>query len=127
MNKAHILQEIKRTAEANGGVPLGGDKFFKETGIKKTDWHGKHWVRWNEAVKEAGFTPNQKSQAYEDELLVTKLIALTKELGQFPVHGDFLMKRRKDNSFPHYAAFSTRFHTKNQMIQEVVRLGQKML
>ena len=31
MNKADILQEIKRTAEANGGVPLGWRRFESET------------------------------------------------------------------------------------------------
>jgi len=120
MNKAHILQEIRRTAKENGGAPLGSKTFFKETGIKKGDWHGKHWVRWNDAVREAGFTPNQKDEAYDDELLVTKLVALTKELGQFPVHGDFLMKRSGDTSFPHYTSFLTRFRSKNKMIHEVV-------
>jgi hypothetical protein len=45
MNKEHILSEIKRTAEANAGVPLGTQRFFKQTGIKQSDWYGKYWVR----------------------------------------------------------------------------------
>jgi len=38
MNKQHILQEIKRTATANDGIPLGRLRFFRETGIKESDW-----------------------------------------------------------------------------------------
>jgi hypothetical protein len=34
MDKEHILQEIKRTAAANDGVPLGWRRLFAETGIK---------------------------------------------------------------------------------------------
>src|SRR4051794_11339136 len=59
MDKAHILAEIKRTAAANGGMPLGRQRFFAETGIKQSDWEGVHWARWSEALQEAGFAPNQ--------------------------------------------------------------------
>ena len=38
MKKAHILDEIRRTAETNRGVPLGSARFEAETGIKQTDW-----------------------------------------------------------------------------------------
>ena len=53
MKRQHILKELRRTAEANGGVPLGRLSFFKETGIKEADWKGKFWARWNDAVREA--------------------------------------------------------------------------
>ena len=45
MDKKHILDEIRRTAVANGGEPLGQNGFRTETGIKETDWRDKHWVR----------------------------------------------------------------------------------
>jgi hypothetical protein len=40
MTKEHILREILRTAEANGGAPLGRATFFRATGIKDADWEG---------------------------------------------------------------------------------------
>jgi hypothetical protein len=56
-DRRHILGEIRRTAQANGGVPLGVRKFSQETGIKITDWDGKFWLRWGNALREAGFEP----------------------------------------------------------------------
>jgi uncharacterized DUF497 family protein len=44
VTKSHTLAEIVRTAEQNGGVPLGRDRFSAQTGIKETDWLGKSWV-----------------------------------------------------------------------------------
>ena len=38
MEKNQILDEINRTAVANGGVPLGWRRFEEETGIKYYDW-----------------------------------------------------------------------------------------
>ena len=54
MTKDHILAEICRTAAPNGGMPLGRERFFAETGIKEPDWRGKYWVRWSDAVRAAG-------------------------------------------------------------------------
>src|SRR5580704_11641590 len=80
MTKLHILEEIKRTAKANGGLPVGRLRFFTETGIKESDWRGVYWVRWNDAVREAGFAPNQKTQAYDEEWLITQLVTVAREL-----------------------------------------------
>jgi hypothetical protein len=37
MIKQHIIDEIVRTAEKNGGSPLGKKRFQLETGIKESD------------------------------------------------------------------------------------------
>jgi hypothetical protein len=45
MNKQHILDEIKRIAQTNGGRSVGRLRFEKETGIRVADWQGKYWAR----------------------------------------------------------------------------------
>ena len=122
--KEHILGEIKRTAKANGGTPLGVGIFFSETGIKKSDWYGRYWVRWSEAVVEAGFAPNQKKEAFEEEYLITKLIGLVRELGKFPGTGEIRMKRRTDSSFPSLDAFLQRFSSKKSIVFKVLEYSQ---
>jgi hypothetical protein len=53
MNKSHIIAEIQRTAQDNDGRPLGRQRFYKVTGIRESDWFGKYWGSWGEALTEA--------------------------------------------------------------------------
>ncbi len=118
MDKQHILNEIRRTATANGGDPLGTQKFLTETGIKQSDWHGRYWVRWGDALREAGLTPNCMAEAYDEGVLIAKLISLTRELGRFPVGGDLRMKGRNDPEFPSHTSFN-RLGPKDQRVLSV--------
>ena len=99
-SKEHILAQIRQTAKANGGKPLGRLRFEAETGIGYHDWHAVHWIRWNDAVLEAGLTPNRASLAYNDRHLIECLVLLTRRLGRPPVEGDLRMAARNDPSFP---------------------------
>lgn len=119
MDKQHILQEITRTAKANGGTPLGWRRFLSETGIKESDWKGKYWARWNDAVTEAGLEPNQKTSAYEEGLLIEKFISLMRELGRFPVIAEIRMKVRKDPTFPNDKTFG-RFGSKPEFAGKIL-------
>lgn len=100
MDKQHIISEIKRTAEANGGIPLGTERFRSETGIRRSDWLGKYWARWGDALKEAGYKPNTLQGAYEDDRIIEKIISLIRELGRFPVAAEVKLKGRQDKDFP---------------------------
>jgi hypothetical protein len=73
MDKQHILEEIRRTAAANNGEPLGVARFFQETGIKETDWRGKFWVRWGEALREAGLSRTSSNRR-------TQMVTFSKKL-----------------------------------------------
>jgi Meiotically Up-regulated Gene 113 (MUG113) protein len=119
VTKNHIIQEIQRTAQENGGKPLGRLKFLRVTGIKETDWSGKFWARWNDALKEAGFGPNQLQQAYEDSVLLDRFAGLARELGRVPVVAEMRLKSRADTSFPSSKVFE-RFGSKEKLVARVL-------
>lgn len=118
MQKQHILNEIKRTAAANGGTPLGKGRFYQETSIKEADWLGRYWSRWSDALREAGFSPNTLQEAYPEEELLARLATLCRELGRLPVRGELRLKRRADPSFPSDKVFD-RFGTKAQVVAKL--------
>jgi len=106
MNKDDIIAEIKRTAEENGGSPLGVRRFLKETGVKVSDWNGKYWAKWNDAVKEAGYEPNQKQGSYTNENLFSSFLDFVLELGHMPTRAETRLKSRNVKNFPSDGAFS---------------------
>ena len=112
MDKDFILSEIQRTAE--NGKALGKTRFFNETGIKESDWFGKYWTKWTDAVKEAGVIPNEKQKPLPKELLLKKLSEFVNEIGGFPTSGDLKMKARNDVNFPSRNTFS-RFGNKSDL------------
>ena len=118
MKRQHILDEIRRMAKSNGGVPIGRGRLERETGIKESDWAGRFWVRWSEAVKEAGFEPNKLNIAHEEEFLLEQYASLIRELGRIPVQGEVIMKRRTDPDFPSAKTFE-RFGNKAQVLAKV--------
>lgn len=119
MDKGHILAEIRRTAKDNGGEPLGIARFSHETGIREADWHGKFWARWGDALREAGFKPNEFNKAYPEDEVIEKFICLMRELGHFPVLGELKMKSRADEHFPSHNVFA-RLGSKQQLAAKVL-------
>jgi len=120
MNKQHILDEIRRTAKSNGDVPLGFKRFEQETGITHHEWFGKHWGRWGDALREAGFVPNPLQGAFSDDVLIEKLIAFIRELGRFPGTGDLRLKKHNDPAFPNDKVFGSHFGSRAQIRKAVI-------
>lgn len=118
MDKNYILSEIRRTAEANGGIPLGRQKFFEATGIKETDWSGKYWVRWGDAVKEAGYAPQEMQAAFSDEYVLGKYAAAFREYGRPPTVAELKIKAHNDPDFPSHNTFG-RFGSKQHLINKL--------
>lgn len=120
MKKEQILSEIKRTATENGGTPLGQDRFAKATGIPKSNWHGKYWRNWSEAVREAGYTPNVFQEATDLQMLFKQYADLVREIGRIPTEADLMLRRRQDINFSSAAAFRSRLGFRQSQIMKTI-------
>jgi hypothetical protein len=114
--KEHILREIRRMADANGGVPLGMRRFAAATGIGQSEWLGHYWVRWSDAVSEAGYEPGVwNAQVHEDDDLLGILARLTRELGRIPTIAELKMRRQTEPDLPGPDNFRKRLGEKSVM------------
>lgn len=104
ITKEKILEEIRRTAKGNGGVPLGRGKFERETGINQYQI-AKFWSSYGAAQREAGFEPNTLNTAHDLEFLKESMVSLIREIGKFPVPADLSVKRNQDSNFPSPKSF----------------------
>jgi hypothetical protein len=114
VDRAQILAEIQRTAEANGGTPLGRRRFAAETGIRENDWSGRYWARWTDALAEAGYSPNSLQHRYDDESVVAALVDEIRCRGRMPTVPELRLRRRRDPTFPSQGVFS-RLGTKREL------------
>ena len=112
-SKEHILSEMRRLAEANGGVPLGMERFAAASGIERWHWLGRYWARWSEAVREAGLEPGAwQGKQHDDEALVRILADLTREFDHLPTNAEITLRRRADADVPNAQVFSNRLGSK---------------
>lgn len=105
MDREGILAEIRRVALENGGNAPGRDQFERLTGISEGTWRGKWWLRWSDAVIEAGLLPGRMNEAHPEEHLLEHLAAITQRLGHFPTGAELRMQRTHDKSFPNDKTF----------------------
>lgn len=116
MTKKEIIDEIRRTAQANGGVPLGWRKFATETGIRDPDWKGRFWARWSDALREAGYAPKEMTKAYSESELLEKFAGLSLEHGRLPTNADIRLSINNGLVFPDGNTFTRHFGGKPALI-----------
>jgi hypothetical protein len=105
VTREEILTEIRRTAEENGGRPLGFRKFEQVTGIGPYAW-GRYWPRFTEAQAEAGYEPNVKNPSLEVEFLMESYVGLVRRLGKVPTHSELRVEHNRDPNFPDAKSFN---------------------
>ncbi|MDX2251439.1 MAG: GIY-YIG nuclease family protein [Nitrospira sp.] len=124
IDKAHIIGEIRRIAKANGGKAPGSHALKSQSGIKKSDWYPHIWLRWSDALMEAGYAPNQFQSRTSDELLMQAYTGLIRELGRVPIEGEIRRKAKDDKNFPSHTSFS-RFGKKEELIDAAAQFCAK--
>jgi hypothetical protein len=125
IEKAHILEEIKRTAEANAGKALGVERFFAETGVRRDDWRGRYWASWSDALEEAGYSANTfGSGAIPVTELLRKLAEFTRRLGHLPTRDEMMLERRRDRDFPNQSIYGRRIGDKATLVEELRKFCQ---
>lgn len=114
-----ILDEIRRTAVANGGQALGRDRFAKATGISQWDW-GRYWANFSDAIREAGYEPGQFNRAHEPDRLLMAYADVVRRLGRVPTRGELRLERIRDAAVPNESTFFQRFGQKPDLLRAVV-------
>ena len=79
-----------------------------------------YWANWSDALREAGFTPNQFQVASDKTELLDKYAKLALELGHLPASSELRLKSHNDSKFPTHTVFGRRFGTKGDLIKQLV-------
>ncbi len=123
-SKAHILREIRRLARANGGIPVGQDRFAALTGISKSQWRGRYWARWSEAVTEAGFAPREwNKKGFSDERLLQILAEAVREFRRIPSAAELDMRRQRVPDQPPSDIFARRLGLRSDIHDKLVKFA----
>jgi hypothetical protein len=119
VTKADILERIRQSAAANGGVPPGSRRFATLTGVRESAWRGKLWARWSDAVAEAGFKPNQLIKAYATGDLLEGYARLAVRIGRLPAQGDVQMAAHEGIGLPTWGALVRPFGGKANLVAKL--------
>jgi hypothetical protein len=114
-----ILQEIRKLAKANGGQPPGVRLFERETGIGESAWHGVYWARWGDAIKEAGFAPNEWQGKSDSTLILEKYIEAARHYGFLPTAAELKMYRIGRDDFPTAKTVFKHFGSKEGLLSNL--------
>ena len=105
----HILQTIRRLAEANGGQPPGLLAFASQSGIREHEWLGVYWARWSDALTEAGFTPNDWQGRRDPEQILQQLAEIARHFRRMPTTAELTMYKRDHPGTPVLRTLSNHF------------------
>jgi hypothetical protein len=118
--REQIIFEIQRIAKASSnGRPPGQEAFEKISGIKKHTWLGKYWVKWSEALLEAGYEANKLNEKLELDIVFMRYALAVRLLCKVPTRAELDMLRTKDPTFPLFKSVIKQFNTKAELFAEL--------
>jgi Meiotically up-regulated gene 113 len=113
--KDTILEEIRRIAKQSDGVPPGMRTFENESGIKKSAWRGKFWSKWSDAVSEAGFKPQERTQKLDHDVVMGALAICVRHFGREPSRAELELYKRNVPELPWYQTLIENFKSKKEV------------
>lgn len=118
------MSEIRKFVEHNEGAIPGERAFARATRIKESAWKGKYWVRWTDAVREAGYNPNMMNQKIPDEDMLRRLSEFITNLGRFPVRDEINLQARSVPGFPVWGTVAKRYGGMPQTAAALLEFGR---
>ena len=116
----YIIDQIRRVAEKVGRPP-GRQVFERETGIRMSEWYGVHFRSWGDALREAGYEPNEKQGKLSSEQILRKYAEAVCQFGRIPAEIDIRMYSRNRKDFPSHSTFSNHFGNKTGLIAALAK------
>jgi hypothetical protein len=124
LKREEIIAAIQDAAKKNAGNAPGQELFSRLTGITPASWRGRLWLRWGDALTEAGFQPNQLNSAHATDFLLSKLALVTRKYGRLATAAELKMERVADATFPSHSVFD-RLGNKAQRIELLRKFTSK--
>jgi len=119
--RAVILEALRKAATDNGRRPPGERQFRSITGIPGTAWKGKHWIRWSDLIRDAGYAGTGRAAARDDDLLLTRLAEVVRHFGKLPTSREMYFYARRHPGFPSHSTFCVRFVSHRMMFERLRR------
>lgn len=124
MERSEILDAIRGAAKRHGSAP-GRTVFERLTGIKTSEWYGRYWASWGDALKEAGFAPNELQTPLEKDRVADAYLSLMIELGRIPSSGELRLKANNTPGFPSHTTFRNALGRKSDLLTAVLGYAER--
>lgn len=111
--REQILEAIRRLTAENEGRSPGTKLFTTRTGIGPSEWYGRYWARWSDALCEAGVEKNERNSKIDEGELLRKIADAVDELGHFPTYGELRIYARNNSGFPSHTTLTNHFRGRN--------------
>ena len=95
--------------------------FARETRIIDSNWLGKFWARWSDALTEAGLEPNEWNARLDSEEVLSRVIEACRHYGRVPTKVEFQMYRQTNKALPTYNAITRHFDGRAGIIESLAK------
>ncbi len=114
-----IISEIQRLVLQDGSPP-GENTFVAATGIAPKEWRGKIWGRWSDALRDAGFAPNELKKRLNSNDVLMSCAECCLALGRWPSDPDYQLHARNNPGFPASTTIKNHF-PRRALLAEAMR------